>query len=73
MAKFIVTDYSKHRLCIAICEQAGIDPNYVRRMVIDLPVSGVAVIYLEMLADTAQLEVSLADLDIEIKEVENAD
>jgi len=71
MAKFIFTDPTRFALANAICEQAGIDPMYVRRMVIDLQVNHAGVIYVELLADDATLDVDLGEIGVTIKGAEN--
>lgn len=71
MSKFVFTEPTRYALVNAICEQAGIDPNYVRRIVIDLQLNEVAKVYVELMADDATLGVDLTQMDIKIKGAEN--
>jgi len=71
MSKFVVTDFGT--LGNALCEACGIDPCYVRRIVLDLEVGNAGKLYFETFADSEVLSVSLADLNIEVKAAENGD
>lgn len=68
MSKFVVTQLDSMKLATSICEQAGIDPNLVRRMVIDLKVGNAGMIYLELFATDEMFNVDLSDVGIEIRE-----
>jgi hypothetical protein len=58
MAKFCFTDLD-HALGQSICKSAGVDPNSVRRIVLDLKVGEPGHLYLETYADDAVLGVKL--------------
>ena len=54
-------------LGMSICRAAGLDPSYVRRIVIDLDVGDVGKVYIEMFADEALLNVSIPSDHIEVE------
>jgi len=66
VSKFVFTGSTP--LANSICEGAGINPNYVRRMVIDLTVGEPGKVYVELLADAEWLDVRLAESDIVVIE-----
>lgn len=68
MSKFVVLSERRHALETALCEAAGIDPRYVRRLVLDLRATEPGMLYLETFADDAILDVSIADLGVTIEE-----
>lgn len=68
MAKFVVTEFARYSLATAICEKAGIDPDYVRRLVIDLRVGHAGLIYVELMGDDSILDVDIHELGVEITE-----
>lgn len=67
VSKFVVTDeFSRDGFACALCEAAGIKPEFVRRMVIDLQAGSTGLVYLEMFADDVILDVSIAELGISL-------
>jgi hypothetical protein len=74
MSKFIFIEPERHKLATSICEAAGIaDPNQLRRIVIDLRVGDSGLLYLEVFGDDSVLDVDIAELGIEVKEVTRDD
>lgn len=70
MNKFVVTDaFERDGLADALCVAAGIKPEYVRRMVIDLQAGSAGMVYLETFADQAILDVSIAELGVSVEGV----
>jgi len=69
MSKFVVTDaLSRDGLGCALCEAAGVKPETVRRLVLDLQVGSPGLLYFETFADAAILDVSIAELGITVEE-----
>ena len=73
MARFVVKGIDS-TLGTSLCEAAGVDPNMVRRLVLDLRVGDMGMLYLETYPDDAVLDVSLSgpDIKIELDEGETA-
>lgn len=68
MAKFVFIEPTRYALSKAICEKAGIDPNYVRRIVIDLQVGDAGVVYVELLGDESMLDVNINEIGVRVIE-----
>lgn len=70
MPKFVVTGFDgPEGLGVALCRAAGVDPNYVSRLVLDLKVGHAGRLYLECFADNKALEVELPTAEVTIREV----
>lgn len=69
MAKFVVTSFDK--LGDALLRASGVDPNYVRRLVLDLRVGEPGMLYVETFADSEVLDVELSEMGIVVSEAEN--
>lgn len=65
MTKFAVTDLS-HTLGVSLCKAAKVDHMMVRRVVLDLDVGKPSMMYLELFADKALLDVGLTKNGVEI-------
>lgn len=74
MAKFLLTNQLDRRDSVggALLGAAGIKPEYVRRLVLDLEVGSVGRMYVELFADDAALNVSIEPGGIEVRPAEEA-
>jgi hypothetical protein len=71
VSKFLVTD-SFGTLGDGLCRASGIDPRYVRRLVLDLEVGSPGRLYVETFADSEVLDVNLADSGIKVTDAPDA-
>ena len=65
MPKFIVSG-PHDRITLRLCEYLGVDPNVIRRIVVDLEVGSAARIYYETFADDGVLDVALGGLLVRV-------
>lgn len=72
MSKFVFLNAARDALGTEICEAAGIAPETVRRIVIDLEAGSPGRLYIEAFADDAILGVSINKLGIEVVSEEEA-
>lgn len=70
MQKFIFVEPERHKLAIAICEAAGLEPASIRRIVIDLDRDQVGYVYVQHFGDEAILDVDIGELGVEVREVD---
>ena len=68
MSKFLVTDSFGSPLGTALLEAAGVKPEVVSRLVLDLRVGSLGRLYLETFADDAVLQVNVAEYGVQITE-----
>lgn len=72
MSKFVFLNAARDTLGTEICESVGINPETVRRIVIDLEAGSAGKVYIEAFTDDGLLNVSINKLGIEVVSEDSA-